>query len=433
MSKLGAVIQREYVTRVRTKGFIIGTLLFPVIIIFLFGGIFIFAQLFAPSTKNYAVIDQTGKIYTDFVKLLPDTLKNGKPKFTFHQMQTTDPISERTFSALQKRITNKEIDGYIFVPKNVIETKKVKYAARNVSDFEELNDLQRSLSHVIANLRLSEKGFPAEDIRQEMAKGWIQLESHQVTEKGEVSKHGASSFLLTYLLSYMLLLFIMTSGQTVTRSVIEEKSQRITETIISSINARDLMLGKMLGICLLGITQLIVIGGFVYGTSIFGAPLFVKAGIQIPKLMNILENLHFSPVIFIFFILFFFMGFFLYAGLFAAIGAMVNTNDEGQQFLLPIVILNLMGFFIMFSVAKNPETTSAFWASLFPFFTPVVMFARIAVMDPILPSGAIISLFTLALSIIILIKFVAKIYRVGILMYGKKPSLKEALKWIKYK
>ncbi len=266
-----------------------------------------------------------------------------------------------------------------------------------------------------------------------MYAGYISLVSFQVTDKGEVSKSGVSNFLLTYLLSYLLMLFIMVYGQTISASVIEEKSQRITETIISSIKPVELMLGKLIGVCLLGITQLVVIGSFIYVLSAYGAPFLMKMGVQTPKLLEIIGNLQFTPIVFMFFILYFFMGYFLYASLFAAVGSMVNTTDEAQQFLSPIIFLNIIGFFIMITVAQNPDTTAAFWASLFPFFTPSVMFARIAVSHPSLPSGALISIFIMAISVYLIVNLVAKIYRVGILMYGKKPSLKEAWKWVKYK
>jgi ABC-2 type transport system permease protein len=431
--KIFAVIKREYFTRVRTKGFIIGTMLFPVIMIFIFGGMFLFAKFFAPSTRHYTVIDRTDKIYTEFVAMLPDTLKNGELKYDFNELKTTNEEFEEVTAELQSEVVSKKIDGYLVIPEDILESRTVKYSGRNVSDFEELRELERTISRIVGNLRLEMKGYDPNEIRDEMHKGYINLVSHQVTEEGEVAKHGVSNFLLTYLLSYMLLLFIMTYGQTVTRSVIEEKTQRITETIISSIKPVELMMGKLIGICFLGITQLVVVGGFVALISAYGAPMFENAGVQMPELINILRNLHFTPVVFSFFILFFFMGYLFYAALFAAIGSMVNTADEGSQFLFPLIMLNMIGFFIMISVAKNPDTTAAFWASLIPFFTPVVMFSRIAVSDPILPSGAILSIFTMGISIWLIIKLVGKIYRVGILMYGKKPSLKEAIKWIKYK
>jgi len=430
--KIWAVVSREYTTRARTKGYIIGTLMFPVILVFLFGGIFIFGKVFQPSTQYFEVVDQSGRIYSQMVEMLPDTLKNGKLKFSFKELKPAPEKFEAVLEKLRSKVRNKEIDGFIIIPENILETRQAKYSARNISNFEDMEKIEWAISKSCSNIRLENLGYSPEIIRREMYAGYISLISFQVTEKGEVSKSGVSNFLLTYLLTYLLMLFIMIYGQTVTGSVIEEKSQRITETIISSIKPTELMIGKLIGVCFLGITQLVVIGSFVYLVSTYGAPFLLRMGVETPKLLEIIGNLQFTPVIFIFFILYFFMGYLLYASLFAAVGAMVNTTDEGQQFLTPIIFLNIIGFFIMITVAKNPDTTAAFWASLFPFFTPSVMFARIAVSHPSLPSGAIISIFTMIISIYLIIKLVAKIYRVGILMYGKKPSLKEALKWLKY-
>lgn len=431
-SKIWAVVNREYSTRAKTKGYIIGTLMFPLILIFLFGGIFIFGRFFAPKTQDFIVIDQTDQIFSQMVTMLPDTLKSGEPKYIFKQIEAGIDLAA-TVENLRKEVRDKIIDGFFIIPEDLIDSKIVKYSARNVSNFDDLKKIEWAISKSLGNLRLQNLGLSAEMIRAEMNAGYINLQSFQITEEGEVSKSGVSNFLLTYLLSYLLMIFIMTYGQTVTASVIEEKSQRITETIISSIKPIELLMGKLIGVCLLGITQLAVIGSFIFLLSSYGTPIMQKMGIEIPKLFNIISNIHFTSVIFCFFILYFLMGYLLYAALFAAIGSMVNTTDEGQQFLMPIIFLNLIGFFIMITVAQNPDTTAAYWASLFPFFTPSVMFARIAISHPNLPSGAILSIFTMIISIFIIIKFVAKIYRTGILMYGKKPSLKEVIKWLRYK
>jgi len=127
------------------------------------------------------------------------------------------------------------------------------------------------------------------------------------------------------------------------------------------------------------------------------------------------------------------MGFAFFACLYAAVGAMVNTEEEGTQYQMPIIFLVMIGYFMMFTIARNPDTSMALAISLIPPFTPIVMFTRIAVSDPIIPSGAFISIFTMVAAIGIMIWLVAKIYRVGILMYGKKPSLREVIKWLKYK
>ena len=427
-----AVVKREFLTRVKTKGFIIGTLLLPVIFALLFGGVFIFGALFQPKGQDITIIDQTGRIYGEFTALQNGTLKNGEPRFRWSEFELGDATLEDTKVELSAKVLSKELDAYIVIPSDIIESKVIAFFARNVSDMEGIHSFRRSFSTIISNIRLAEKGYPADEIRSEMAQGRVNLETIQVTEKGDIGKNSVSNFILTYLLCYILMLFIMSYGQMVTRSVIEEKSQRITETIISSIKPIELMMGKLIGICMVGITQLLVIAGFILAFSLYGDDLLMKAGVEAPKLLDIIRSINFTPVLFFYFIVFFLFGYLIYGAIFAAIGAMVNTEDEGQQFLTPVMMLNMLSFFVMFSVAKNPDTTAALWVSLIPFFTPVVMFARISALDPVLPSGAFISIFTTGLFLYGLLWMVAKIYRVGILMYGKKPSLKEALKWIKY-
>jgi ABC-2 type transport system permease protein len=431
--KVFAVISREFLTRAKTKGFVIGTLIFPLMLVLIFGGIFLFSMLFKPATRTYYVVDQTGKIYDEFVRMLPDTLKNGKLKYQFIKQDVSAGQLENVMVDYQKLIMNNKIDGYLVIPENVIESREVRYSAKSVSDFDQQRDFERALSRIVTNIRLENIGLSPDVIRQEMGQGNVRLVSRQVTEKGEIEKSGVSSFVLTYFLTYIMLLMIMIYGATLMRSVIEEKSQRITETIISSIKPIELMIGKILGICGLGLTQLILMGLIILAIVHFGESLFVKMGVNIPELFKVIRQINFSPAVFIFMILFFLMGFVFFSSLFAAVGAMVTTEDEGQQYQMPLVFLVLISYFIMFSVAKNPETPMALWTSLIPFFTPLVMFTRIAVSDPILPSGAIISIFTMLLSTVLLIWFVAKIYRVGILMYGKKASFKEAIKWIRYR
>ena len=431
--KVLAVIGREFLTRAKTKGFIIGTLIFPLMLVLIFGGIFLFSMLFKPASRTYYVVDQTGKIYDEFVRMLPDTLKNGQLKYQLVRQDVPFDQIETAMTDYQQLVMKDKIDGYLIISENIVESREVRYSARSVSDFDQQRDFERALSRIVTNIRLENIGLSPEVIRREMGQGNVRLVSRQVTDKGEIEKSGVSSFVLTYFLTYIMLLMIMIYGATLMRSVIEEKSQRITETIISSIKPIELMLGKILGICGLGLTQLIVMGVIILAIVHFGEPLFVKMGLNIPELMQVIRQIDFSPAVFIFMILFFLLGFVFFATLFAAVGAMVTSEDEGQHMQMPLVFLVLISYFIMFSVAKNPETPMALWTSLIPFFTPLVMFTRIAVSDPILPSGAIISIFTMLLSIILMIWLVAKIYRVGILMYGKKASFKEAIKWIRYR
>ena len=431
--KVFAVISREFITRVRTKGFIIGTLLMPLMFVLFLGGIFIFAIFFQPSTKTYDVIDLSGIMYDEFTEILNDTLDGGEPKYVFNKSELKNENLDSTLANLQNLVNSKKIDGYLVFPKDILDVKTVQYAARNVSNFEEQNDISRALSKIVTNYKLSETGVSPDSIRNIFNQGEVDLISHQVTEEGATEKSGASSFVLTYILVYMIFLMVMIYGQSVMRSVIEEKSQRISETIISAIKPMELLVGKLIGICMLGITQLVIVGLIFLVLALYGGAIFSSFGVSSMDLLDVVNQINFSLNIFIFMILFFFFGFVFYASIFAAVGAMVNTEEEGQQFQMPIIILLIFSFFIMFTVAQNPDTAKAYWISLIPFFTPIVMFARISVSDPVIPDGAYLSVLVMIVSTTLLLWLISKIYRVGILMYGKKPSLKEAIKWIKYK
>jgi ABC-2 type transport system permease protein len=431
--KILAIIKREYWSRAKTKGFIIGTLIFPLFLVLIFGGIFIIQKVFQPSTRNYYVVDQTDMIYDKFASIMTDTLKNGEPKFVFHKETIANDDLDATMENLQKMVRNEQISGYLVIPSDVIESREIKYSAASVSDFEEQGELRWGLSRVISNIRLEQKGFNPDSIRHEMWLGNVKLVSSQVTDKGEVEKSGASSFILTYILAYVMFLMIMIYGTMIMRSVIEEKSQRITEMIVSAISPFELMLGKIIGICALGITQLVIFGLMLFFIVKYGEPIVVGLGATDTGFIDVIKNINFTFPILLFFIFFFIVGFMLFSAVYAAIGAMVNTEDEGQQLMPPIIILLLVSYFVMFATVKNPATPMAFWASLFPFFTPLVMFGRIAVSDPVMPSGAYLSIFTLIFFTFLFIWLAGKIYRIGILMYGKKVSIKEAIKWIKYK
>lgn len=428
-----AIVQREYMTRFKTKGFIIGTFLFPLILVLIFSGWFLFGALFKPSTKTFHIIDQTGQMFSEFSRIQTDTLKNGELKYNFVEQDIDAGGLDATVESLQAKVVSEEIDGYMVIPQDVIDKREISYSAKNVSDFEELESFSRTYSWIATNMRLEREGLPVDRIRAEMNQGRIRVTSRQVTEEGEIEKSGGASFALSYILTYVMILMIMIYGMTVMRSVIEEKSQRITETIVSAVKPTELMLGKIFGVCGLGLTQLLIFGGFVLLVIQYGGPLLQSMGMEAPELFTFIKQIQFTPQVFGFLILFFLMGFVFYSGIFAAVGAMVNSEDEGQQYQGPLMLLIWIGFFIMLAVARNPETTQAFWISLFPLYTPIIMFARITVSDPLLPSGTLLSVIVMLASTVGIIFLTAKIYRVGILMYGKKPSFREAIKWLKYK
>ncbi len=275
-SKVLAVVKREYSTRARTKGFIIGTFIIPLIFVFLGGGIFLFRQFFQPSTRVYAVIDATNQMFDPFVRLFPDTLRTGELTYRFELVPGPANDLDAISGTLQERVMDQEIDGYIFIPEDIVENREVIFSARNVGDYEMMGDFSRAFSRIVANIRFETAGYSAERIRDEMDKSRINLVSRQVTKEGEIEKGGVPSFILAYILTYLILIMMMVYGQTLMRSVIEEKTQRITETIISSVKPIELMMGKIIGICGLGLTQLIVVGLIFYAIATYGEPLLLK-------------------------------------------------------------------------------------------------------------------------------------------------------------
>ena len=157
--KVIAVIFREYITRIRTKGFIIGTLITPFLLVLVFGGIYIFAIFFQPSTKTYQIIDETGSVYNEFTSSLSDTLENGAPKYRFVERDTANEPMDSLLADMQKLVSTKQIDGYMIIPKDLVESRKVKYAARSLSNWDEQREFRNTLSRIVTNYRLVQKGF----------------------------------------------------------------------------------------------------------------------------------------------------------------------------------------------------------------------------------------------------------------------------------
>jgi len=440
--KIIAVIKREFLTRIKTKGFIIGTLLLPLLMLLIMGGVVIFAIFMTDEQKTIYVIDQTGRIFEEFEQQFPDTLNNGERVYKFIEKKVAPALSvvphgiqsdkDAALEQFRKQILNKEIDGYIYIPEDVIESREVKYAARNVTNFEEQTRFTNALSRIVTNIRLENLGLSAEEIRREMTLGRIRLNTPQVTERGEVESSGGVNVAIAYILTYLLFLTLMIYGQMVMRSVIEEKTQRITETIVSSVKPFELMAGKITGICALGITQLAVWGFIILIPIVYGESIINRFAPEAAEIIRLVRLVHFSGTTFIFFIIFFILGFMLYASMYAAIGAMVNTEDEAQQLQFPIILPIIIQYMLFFIIVQRPESNMAYWMSIIPFFTSILMTARLSVMEPQMPDGLFLSVFLMIITVVLLVMLVSKIYRVGILMYGKRPSIKELIKWVRY-
>jgi len=430
--KILAVFKREYFIRVKSKGFIIGIFALPVIILFGIIVTIVLSEYYTTEQKRIYVIDQTGFIFDDFVLQFPDTLDNGDLIYDFIKKDVQAVEEEAVFETIQKEVIDEVVDGYIYIPSDLVESRRLRYAARNVSINSEQRVFASAISRIIINRRLENLGLSAEDIRREMQLGQVRIDTPQITDEGEVQSSGGVNFAIAYLLTFLLYISLFIFGAMMMRSVLEEKTQRITETIISSIKPFDLLSGKLAGICAVGITQLTIWGIFIYIPVTFGESIILRFAPGASEVIQFLALIHFSTFTLIMVIVLFILGFILYASMFAAIGAIVNTDDEAQQLQLFVMAPIMLQYFFFFAVVENPESSMAYWASVFPLFTPILMTARLSLLEPQIPDGFFLSIFLLIITVIAIMKLVSKIYRVGILMYGKRPSLKELIKWLKY-
>lgn len=423
MSKILAVIKREYLQIVRSKGFIIGTVLGPVLI-----GAFlvipvVFSLISIDQQEHIGVVDLTQELASELREELDQKLKDGSPRYVLEVYSPDSEVKELT-EKLNQRVLNEELSAYIYIPKNIIKGGSVEYVAQHVSDFDKIAHIHKALNSVIIEKRLKREGLDPRKIEEHMKE--VNLKTIKVTKKGMEEDTGGT-FIISYLLVFILYITLFFYGSIIMRGVIEEKNSRVVEIVLSSLRPFQLMMGKILGIAAVGFTQYAIWALFGLAVSQYGSSMvsgfFPAADFKFPSI---------PAYIFIYFVLFFILGYFLYGTLYAAVGSLVNSEKEAQQLLFPVSMFLVVPILLMMVVVRSPDSTLSVVLSIIPFFAPILMLLRVCVLLP--PFTQIIgSILLLVLTIIIMVWMVAKIYRVGILMYGKRPSFPEILKWVKYK
>jgi ABC-2 type transport system permease protein len=448
MNKILIIAQREFVTRVRKRSFIIMAILGPII----FAGFFATSIYFASSAqdieiKKIAVIDSTGA----FIKRIPDskTLKfefllNAKVEVMKKILKKTDYYGILYISPLVS-YSSRAVQFYSYEQPSLQVTQYISNAIE-----KELRD-QKLLAYNIKNIDNILKSVETR----------VAVETVKMNDSG-VEKKSDTGLLMgvAYVSSFLIYMFIFMFGMQVMRGVMEEKSSRIVEVMISSVKPFQLMMGKVIGVAATALVQLMiwVILTFTLVTIIKASVMpdispvtiasqphnlmdssktIVQTQVQasepnadIANILSMLDSINFFVVIGSF-IFYFIGGYLLYASLFAAIGAAVDHDSDTQQFTLPITLPLILGIMVMINALQNPNSDIAFWFSLIPFTSPIVMMARIPYGVPYWQVG--VSMTLLILTFIGTIWLAGKIYRTGILMYGKKISFGEMLKWLKYK
>ncbi|HEX6898749.1 MAG TPA: ABC transporter permease [Thermoanaerobaculia bacterium] len=429
-----AVLKREYLQRVKTKGFWIGTLVVPlfVVALTLIPGLLLSKS---STTQNIVVVDETGRLGEPLRRKL--TTREGQKvndergmamdesRMARFEVTLQPPAADRQRQqeTLNDQVRSKTIDAWVWISPKVFEGEKVEYHARSVSNVFTQDALKDDLSWVVRRERLQQAGIDPERV-DELTRP-VKLATQRVSAEGSRAEGGLGGMLFAVVLFLILYMSILLWGQQVMNGVLEEKSSRVIEVLISTITPFELMMGKLLGICFVGLTQL----GIWLGTmTLISAPGVMASFAMMPKDAN-LPSLTLGMLFH--FILLFILGFFAYATIYAAIGSAFNNLQEAQQASSVAVIFVVIPAMVMYPVINDPNSTMATVLSLIPMFTPLLMPLRVAIEMPPWWQLALAYLLTAGF-VVGMVWFCSKIYRVGILMYGKKPTFQEIWKWTKY-
>jgi len=413
-SKIGIVIQREYLIRVKKKSFIFLTVLMPLLFIGLSMTTFFLATLNEGKAKVIVVIDETGEYFP--------ILKN-TDQYQFIESKTG--FQEFRKKSEQPVYATLVISGDLLKNPDAITL----YSDKPVVGSAE-TAITSPLNTYLSDKKLASYNIP--NLKQIINDSKIKLDLKTVKwgeEAGSETKtSSAMASAIGMIFTVLIYMFIMIYGSLVMQGVMEEKTNRIVEVIVSSVKPFDLMMGKLVGIGLVGLTQFGIWALLLLGVQA-GGLVFLNNSTVFQNISASLGTINIAELV-LFFILFFIGGYLIYSSFFAAIGAIINSPEDAQQYMMPITILILFALYTGIYSAQNPDGPLAFWASLFPLTSPIVMMVRI-------PYGVswwelLLSIALLFGSVYFVIKVVAKIYRVGILMYGKKPTYRELAKWIKY-
>lgn len=442
MRKFLAVVKREYVQRVRTKFFVVATVLGP---LFMAAFTILPAMMFgirSGGPTRLAVLDESGRMYErvateltsgkkpsddDAAQTLDETSSgNNNAKEKIEQANKLSrssyvveevPLNGRSVADIRKdmetKIQSHELDGYIVLPANVLKDGQAEFRLRNAADVFTVSYVAAAISRATRGERLAEAKIDEKFVAE--ASEPVKL---RTTGAGGQESKGEASFYVAFGAGLLIYMSVLLYGQFVLGAVIEEKETRIAEILFSSMRAFPLMMGKLIGVSLVALTQLGIWG---LAFLIFSAWAAAGSSIPMPQI---------PAMLFVYFVIYFLMGYFVYATVYAVVGSMVTTTQEGGQMALPVVLMLVAGFLLSRNIIRSPNSSLAFWTSMFPFFAPITMLMRIVTETP--PLWQILLSLGIGVATIIGLVWVAsRIYRVGMLMYGKKATIPEVWRWVR--
>ena len=434
MSKIFIIIQREFLTRIQKKSFIILTILMPFIIAAVVVAPLLLASIKDDTQHTVMLVDKTLK----YAPLFEDNE-------SYHFVTAPDVLPEF-------RDEDSPVKAVILISDDLVENPN---ALKMYSSEEVPADLQRLTEQILSEKVRADKlaSYHVEGLEEIIASAEVNISAQTVKwtdDGGETSSDSTIALAVGFLFTFMIYMFVMSYGGMVMQGVMEEKTNRIMEIIVSSVKPFQLMMGKIIGVALVGFVQIAIWGvmltailtavSFIMGTPEVATPPTMMGGDAAMQTVMaeaqagnpVTEILGALPIVelLIMFVLFFIGGYLLYASFFAAVGASINAQEDSSQFMMPVILIMIFGLYAALYGAENPDGPLAFYASIFPLTSPIVMMVRIPFGVPLWQE--LLSLALLYATAIFIVWMSGRIYRVGILMYGKKPTVKEILKWIRY-
>lgn len=435
-NKIGIIIGREFKERVAKKSFIITTILMPVLMLAMMAAPALIAMMSSPQDRVLAVIDDSGIVFPALVEQHPENL-------------TLSPATEPLDSALRSEAYN----GVLVVGKDVANTPVVTLYLHDAGSVEMESMLSKMIEGAVRDYRL--KSYDIDNLQQilDEVETNVTLNTVRISEDGEgESTSSALSFGIGLFTTFILYMFLLMYGQMVMTSIIEEKSNRVLELVVSSVKPTQLMLGKILGVGLVAVVQVIIWAVLMGAMSLLVLPFLVpdtvmtqvnmlNAGtldasqaavdVELLQAISYFGSITSIMSLFGYLLLFLIGGFLFYASIFAAIGSAVDNIQDASQLQSFAVIPIILALIFSVTVAQDPNTSLAVWLSMIPFTSPMVMLCRIPFSIP--AWEIVVSLILLYGSFVAMAWIAGKIYRVGIFMYGKKPNIKELIRWARYK
>jgi ABC-2 type transport system permease protein len=427
MDRMWVVFKKEYLQKVKSLGFWLSTILLPV---FMFGMMIVPMLLMtrARPIVTVAVVDPSGAVYPAILAAQEERAKaveRSNTRAAKGSLERTPEVqvifqksAGETPEVLKRKVEEKAIDGYLVIPEEFLRASEIEFYARNLSNITVIQAMESILNRAQFALKARALNLSPED--KDFLRARIGIKGFKV-EKGKAKEEGALAGFFGVLAIFMTLyMLILIYGSFIMRAVLEEKSTRVVEILVSSVPPFQLLMGKILGVAASGLTQTAV---WIGTAALLGAgvlPIAASTG-SLPS---------FTLLQLVFFPIFFILGYLLFASLYAAVGAMFNNEQEAQQAATMVVIPIIIPVILMQMVIANPSSAASVVLSLLPFFTPLIMYLRILVETPPIWQIAL-SLVLTAATLVGVVYASGKIYRTGILMYGKRPNLKELWRWVR--